>query len=341
MRNPVTVAITGATSGIGRATARRFAVERAHIALLARGSVGLAATAREVAALGGRPLAIPIDLADPEQVFAAALLIESDLGPIDLWINNATTTVYGRAEQLSPDELRRVIDVAFLGYVWGTRAALRGMRKRGRGTIVQVVSMHAQRAVPLQAAHCAAEHAVRAYTDALRCELIHDRCEVQLTTVHLPAVNTPQLRWCENKLAVEVQPVPPIFQPELAAEAVHFAATHRRRELWVGASTIRAILAHKLAPGRFERRLAHRVFDQQETALPVRRERPSNLWDPVPGDHGAHGPFEFRARGRDPIARASIWLGAGGVQTLALVASVAAIAATGLVGRLLVRRWWR
>jgi NADP-dependent 3-hydroxy acid dehydrogenase YdfG len=341
MRNQVTVVvITGATSGIGRATARRFAVERAHIALLARGADGLAATAREVSSLGGRPLAIPVDVADPEQMFAAALLIESDLGPIDVWINNATTTVIGRADQLSPDELRRVTDVAYHGYVWGTRAALRGMRKRNRGTIIQVASMHAQRAVPLQAAHCAAEHAVRGFTDALRSELIHDRCDVRLTTVHLPSVNTPQLRWCENKLALEAQPVPPIFQPELAAEAIHFAARHRRRELWVGASTIRTILGQKIAPGVVDHQLAHRVFDQQDTAL-ARPERPSSLWNPVPGDHGAHGPFEFRARGRDPVARLSIWLGAAGVQAVALAAGVATVAATGLLGRMLVRRLWR
>lgn len=334
------VAITGATSGVGRATARRFAVQGAHIALLARGAAGLAATAREVSVLGGYPLAIPVDVADPEQVFAAALLIENDLGPIDVWINNATTTVYGRAEQLSADELRRITDVAFHGYVWGMRAALRGMRKRGRGTIVQVVSVHARRAAPLQAAHGAAEHAVRAYTDAVRSELIHDHCDVQLTTVHLPTINTPRLRWCENKLAVEAQPMPPIFQPELAAEAIHFAAHHRRRELWVGASTIRTILAHLLAPGRLDRRLARRVFGPTETAL-ARPDRPSNLWQPVAGDLGAHGPFELRARRRDPIARASIWLGASGVRSVALAAGVVAVAATGLIGRLLIRRAWR
>lgn len=334
---PLVVAITGASSGIGRATARRFAVQRAQIALLARGSEALAATAREVAALGGRALALPVDVADPEQVNAAVLRIERDLGPIDVWINNASTTVFGRADQLSSDELRRVTDVAYHGYVFCTLAALRAMRSRDRGTIVQVGSSLAYRARPLQAAHCAAKHAVRAFTDALRGELAHDNVHVHLTQVLLPAVNTPQFRYAENKLGVEAQPVPPIFQPELAAEAIHFAATHARRELWVGGSTIATIVGHKLAPGLLDRHLARTVFDHQSAAM-TRSPRPSNLWRPVPGDHGAHGPFEFRARQRDPLTRVASWLGAGGVQAIGAAVAVAGIAATTLAAAALFRR---
>jgi len=332
---PLVVAITGATSGIGRATARRFAVDRAHVALLARGSDGLAATAREVATLGGRALALAVDVADAEQVGAAVLRIERDLGPIDIWINNASATVFGRADQLSHDELRRITDVAYHGYVWCTQAALRAMRERNRGTIVQVGSAHARRGVPLQAAHCAAQHAVRAFTDALRGELIHDKVDVRLTSVQLPAVNTPQYQWAENKLGVEAHPVPPIYQPELAAEAIHFAATHRRREVWVGASTIRTILGDKLAPGLLDRYLSKVVFDQPEVPRP---ERASNLWTPIPGDRGAHGPFEFRARNRDPIARVATWLGAAGVQAIAVAAAAAGVIATTFAFAALARR---
>ena len=336
-RTPLVVAITGASSGIGRATARRFAVQRAHVALLARGSEALAATAREVAALGGRALALPVDVADPEQVNAAVLRIERDLGPIDIWINNASTTVFGRADQLSSEELRRVTDVAYHGYVFCTLAALRAMRLRDHGTIVQVGSSLAYRARPLQAAHCAAKHAVRAFTDALRGELTHDNVHVRLTQVQLPAVNTPQFRHAENKLGVEAQPVPPIYQPELAAEAVYHAATHRRRELWVGASTIATILGHKLAPALLDRYFARTVFDHQDPAI-AREPRPSNLWQPIPGDHGAHGPFEFRARQRDPLTWITSWLGAGGVQAIGTVAAIAGIAAATLAGAALVRR---
>jgi NADP-dependent 3-hydroxy acid dehydrogenase YdfG len=333
---PLVVAITGATSGIGRATARRFAVDRAHVALLARGADGLAATAREVVTLGGRAMAIPIDVADAEQVAAAVLRIERDLGPIDIWINNASTTVFGRADQLSHDELRRVTDVSYHGYVWCTQSALEGMRERNRGTIVQVASAHARRAVPLQAAHCAAQHAVRAFTDALRSELKHDRVDVRLTMVQLPAVNTPHFEYAENKLGFEAQPIPPIFQPELAAEAIHFAATHRRREVWVGASTIRTILGDKLAPALLDRYLSRVVFNQPEVP---RSDRVSSLWRPIPGDRGAHGPFEFRARNRDPVARVGTWLGGGGIQTIALAAAAAGVIASGLALAALARRF--
>lgn len=326
-RSPLVVAITGASSGIGRATARRFAVQRAHIALLARGSEALAATAREVHGLGGRALALPVDVADCEEVNAAALRIERDLGPIDIWINNASTTVLGRADQLSSDELRRVTDVAYHGTVFGTLAALRAMRPRDRGTIVQVGSALCYRGRPLEAAHSAAKHAVRGFTESLRGELERDNVRIKLTEVQLPAVNTPQFRYAENKLGVEVSPVAPIYQPELAAEAIHHAAIHGRRELWVGASTIRAIFGRDRST----------VFDHATAAI-ARDGKVSNLWQPVPGDHGAHGPYEFRARNRDPFARVATWIGARGVQAMGAVAAVTGVAATTLLAGAIFRR---
>ncbi len=328
MKPPLVVAITGASSGIGRATARRFAVERAHVALLARGSEALSATAREVVALGGRALVLPVDVAEAEEVNAAVLRIECDFGPLDVWINNATTTVFGRADQVSSDELRRVTDVAYHGYVFGTLAALRVMRPRGRGTIVQVGSALAYRGRPLEAAQSAAKHAVRGFTQSLRGELSRDNVKVCLTEVQLPAVNTPQYRYVENKLGVEAQPVAPIYQPELAAEAIHFAATHDRREVWVGGSTIASILF-----GRREKT----VFDHVTAAI-ARDGGSSGLWQPVPGDHGAHGPYEFRARNRDPFARLASWLGAGGIQALGVLAAVAGVAATTLLASAIFRR---
>jgi NADP-dependent 3-hydroxy acid dehydrogenase YdfG len=225
------VVITGATAGVGRAVAWRFAEEGASIALLARGREGLDATAREIEARGGRALPIAVDVADADAVRAAAAQIERELGPIEIWINNAMTTVFGRIAQISPEEYRRVTDVTYHGVVWGTMAAVEVMRPRKRGTIVQVGSALAHRAIPLQAAYCGAKHAMRAFTDSLRSELIEEGLDIYLTMVQLPAINTPQFRWCENKLACAPQPVPPIFQPEIAAAAIHFATKHRRREI--------------------------------------------------------------------------------------------------------------
>jgi NADP-dependent 3-hydroxy acid dehydrogenase YdfG len=327
------VVITGGTAGVGRATARRFAVDRAQVAVLARGADGLAATSREIALLGGTPLPIQLDVADADAVFAAAARIERELGPIDVWINNAATSVFGPVERVSPAELRRVTDVTYHGTVWGTLAALRGMRARGRGTIVQVGSALAHRAIPLQAAYGAAEHAIRGFTDALRSELLHDGLAVHLTMVQLPAVNTPHFRWCENKLGCAAQPPPPIFQPELAAEAVHFAARRRRREVYLGASTIGAVLGGQLAPGLLDRYLARRAYADQCAGGPA-PPGPKNLFAPVPGDHGAHGALELRARGFDPLATVGSWLGAAGVR-LVVAATGAAVLAGAM---LLVRR---
>ena len=323
------VVITGATAGVGRAVARRFAADGASIALLARGRDALAATADEVRQLGGRALAISTDVAHADEVFAAAAQAERELGPIDVWINNAMTTVFAPIDRITPAELQRVTDVTYHGYVWGTQAALRAMRPRGRGTIVQVGSALAYRAIPLQAAYCAAKFAIRAFTDALRSELLHDGLDIHVSMVQLPAVNTPQFDWCLNKMGRAAQPVPPIFQPEVAADAIHFAAHHRRREVWVGAPTVKAIIGQKLAPGLLDRLLARRGYDGQQTERVV-HERRANLFAPVPGDHGAHGSFEFQARGFAPFTRLAARLGGGGVQA-ALATAVLGLFVGGLL----------
>ena len=319
------VVITGATAGVGRATAWRFAEEGAQVAILARGEQGLAATAREIESRGGRALPIAVDVADADALRAAAERIERELGPIEIWINNAMTTVFGRVSQLSPEEYRRVTDVTYHGVVWGTMAALAVMRPRGRGTIVQVGSALAHRAIPLQAAYCGAKHAVRAFTDSLRSELIEEGLEIYLTMVQLPAINTPQFRHCENKLDCAPQPVPPIFQPEIAAAAIHYATKHRRREIYVGWPTIKAILAQQVVPGYLDRRLVRDAIDGQCSSEP-RTQHPTNLWQPVAGDQGAHGDFDDRAREHDAVSRAAAWLGAGGVRALASVAALGAVA---------------
>jgi len=329
------VVITGGTAGVGRATARRFARDGSAIAVLARGQDGLAATAREIEELGGRALAIEVDVARADEVAAAADRVERELGPIDIWINNAMTTVFGRVDATTAEEYERVTDVCYHGYVWGTRAALAKMRPRGRGTIVQVGSALAYRGIPLQAAYCGAKHAIRGFTDALRCELLHDGVDIHLSMVQLPAVNTPQFTWCENRMGCMPQPVPPIYQPEIAADAIHFAAYHRRREIFLGAVTVKAILGGALVPGVADHVLATEGFEGQCAPDGTgARAATTNLFAPVPGDHGAHGAFDARARRRDPIATLTTWLGAAGVRTLA----GGALAAASLGGAWLLRR---
>jgi NADP-dependent 3-hydroxy acid dehydrogenase YdfG len=328
------VVITGGTAGVGRAVARRFAQDGARVAVIARGHDGLRATEAELVRLGAQAaLAIPCDVADSEAVFEASERIERELGPIDIWINNAMTTVFGRLDNVRPDEYRRITEVAYLGYVWGTRAALHHMRPRDRGTIVQVGSALAYRAIPLQAAYCGAKHAIRAFTDSLRSELMHDRCCVQLTMVQLPAVNTPQFTWGANRMPFQPQPVPPIYQPEVVAAAIHRVAHRPRREVFVGWPTIQAILGQKLLPGLLDRYLATRGFDAQLTVIPADPECPENLFQPVPGDHGAHGDFDRRARDRG-APNLEAMLGAVGVRAIAIGLAAAAL----LGGAYLVRR---
>jgi NAD(P)-dependent dehydrogenase (short-subunit alcohol dehydrogenase family) len=290
------VVITGASAGVGRATVRAFAQRKASIGLLARDTEGLQAAAREVRDAGGRALALPTDVADAEAVERAAERIEQELGPIDIWINIAMATIYAPLHRITPAEYRRATEVTYLGNVYGTMAALKRMRARNRGTIVQVGSALAYRSIPLQAPYCGAKFAIRGFTDSLRSELLHDGVDVHLTMVQMPALNTPQFDWGLNKLPDRPQPVPPIFQPEVAAEAIVFAAYARRREIWVGASTIKAILGNKLAPGLLDRYLAQVGYSGQRSREPADPAAPNNLFQPVPGDYGARGRFDNRAQ---------------------------------------------
>jgi short-subunit dehydrogenase len=315
--------VTCASAGIGRATARAFAREGAHVGLIARDTEGLHVAAREVDQLGGKGLAVPADVADPNQVEAAAARIEHELGPIDVWINNAMTTVFGRVNDVTPDEFKRATEVTYLGTVYGTMAALRRMLPRNSGGIIQIGSALAYRSIPLQAAYCGAKHAIAGFTDSLRSELIHDRKNIHLTMVQLPAMNTPQFTWCRSKMPNHPQPVPPIFQPEVAAERIVWASHHKRREVFVGVPTVIAIEANKLVPGLGDYYLGRTGFDSQQTQEPVSGDRPDNLFEPVPGDFGAHGVFGRRAHEK----AATTWLAEHkGVSALAGAAALGALA---------------
>src|SRR5438046_2723919 len=258
------IVITGASAGVGRAAARKFARHGARIGLLARGVDGLKAAQREVQKLGSEASIIPTDVANAEQVEAAAEKVETELGPIDIWVNNAMTSVFSPIKQMTPEEFRRVTEVTYLGYVYGTLAALKRMLPRDRGVIVQVGSALAYRGIPLQSAYCAAKHAVQGFCDSLRCELLHDNSGVRLTMVQLPALNTPQFGWVKSRLPRKAQPVPPIFQPEVAAEAIYFAAHNPRREFYVGAPSVEVIVANKIAPGLLDRYLASTGSDSEQ-----------------------------------------------------------------------------
>jgi NAD(P)-dependent dehydrogenase (short-subunit alcohol dehydrogenase family) len=292
------VVITGASAGVGRATARAFARRGASVGLLARGRAGLEAARREVEDMGGRALAIPTDVADAAQVEAAAERIERELGPIDVWINNAMNSVFSPVSEMEPEEYRRVTEVTYLGQVYGALSALRRMRPRDRGKIVFVGSALAYRGIPLQSAYCGAKHAIQGFFDSLRTELLHDGSRVQITMVQMPALNTPQFRWVKSRLPNKAQPVPPIHQPEVAAEAILFAADHDRREVWVGWPTVKAILGNRVAPWYADEVLADDGFRSQQTDEPEDPDRPDNLWEPVDDevDHGAHGVFDDRAQ---------------------------------------------
>lgn len=322
-----TVVVTGASAGVGRATAREFARHGARVGLIAREPSRLAATADEVAALGGIACAIPADVADPDQIEAAAAEIEGKLGAIDVWVNNAMTTVFSRVVDLAPEELRRVTDVTYHGTVWGTLAALRRMVPRGRGVIVQVGSALAHRSIPLQAAYCAAKHAIRGFTDSLRCELLHDDIDVHLTMVQLPALNTPQFGWCRSHMDRKARPAGAIYQPEVAASAIYWAAHHRRRETMVGRTVPQAVLGNKVAPGLLDHYLARTAVDGQLLDDPEPPQRPSNLFVPVLGDVGARGAFDDQAISVAPSAWLGSWLGAFGVRAAAAAAVLALAAA--------------
>jgi NAD(P)-dependent dehydrogenase (short-subunit alcohol dehydrogenase family) len=319
-----TVVITGATSGIGRATARRFARPGVNVGLVARGEDGLEAVRDEVLRAGARALALPTDVADAEAVDAAAQAVEDQLGPIDVWINDAMATVFAFLWDVSPEEFRRANEVTYLGSVWGMQAALKRMRPRGRGTIVQVGSALAFRGIPLQSAYCGAKHGVQGVFESLRTELRHEGSGVHLTAVHLPGVNTPQFEHARDKMDKVSRPVAPVYQPELAAEAIHWAAHHRRREIYVGVPTVYTIWGNKVAPWLAERYLAATGVKGQLSDEPRAPGRPDNLFSSPPGDPGAHGPYNKGAHARSPqlwatTHRASI----GAVGLLAAAAGAA------------------
>ena len=298
------VVVTGASAGVGRATARAFARDGASVGLIARDTEGLHNAAREMTKLGGKGLALPADVADANQVEAAAARIEQELGPIDVWVNNAMTTIFGRVTDVTPEEYKRATEVTYLGTVYGTMAALRRMLPRNAGNIIQVGSALAYRSIPLQAAYCGAKHAIAGFTDSLRSELIHDNKNIHLTMVQLPAMNTPQFTWCRSKMPRHPQPVPPIFQPEVAAERIVWASHHKRREVFVGVPTVIAIEANKIAPALADYYLGRTGFDSQQTKEEVPKDRPDNLFEPLPGDFGAHGVFGQQAHGQ----AATTWL---------------------------------
>jgi NAD(P)-dependent dehydrogenase (short-subunit alcohol dehydrogenase family) len=297
-RNGEVVVITGASGGVGRAAAEAFARHGARVGLLARGQGGLEGARRDVESAGGLGLALPTDVSDPDQVESAAEAVEREFGPIDVWVNAAMTTVLAPVDRMDAAEYRRVTEVTYLGYVHGTLAALRRMKPRDRGVIVQVGSALAYRSIPLQSAYCAAKAAIRGFTDSLRSELIHDRSRVHLTMVQMPGLNTTQFEWGRSKMPRGIRPVPPVYQPEVAAEAIVWSAHHRRRELWVAPSTVKAILTQRIAPGLGDWIAAKIAYDGQQTDEPANPSRPDNLWQPLDakGDYGAHGPFDDEAR---------------------------------------------
>jgi NAD(P)-dependent dehydrogenase (short-subunit alcohol dehydrogenase family) len=321
MRRREVVVITGASAGVGRATVREFARRGAYIGLLARGTDGLNGAKREVQAEGGKALALPTDVADADQVEEAAAAVEKKLGPIDIWINNAMASVFSPVKEMRPEEYRRVTEVTYLGAVYGTLAALKRMLPRNRGVIVQVGSALAYRSIPLQSAYCGAKHAMAGFTDSLRCELHHDQSGVRLTMVQLPALNTPQFDWVKSRLRHKAQPVPPIYQPEVAARGIYWAAHHAPRELFIGSSTVMAIDGNKLAPGLADRYLGRMGYEAQQVMNELEDPgRPDNLWKPLPGDRGAHGRFDQRASNYSYqlwAATHKAWLAAAGLLGLA------------------------
>jgi short-subunit dehydrogenase len=295
------VVITGASAGVGRAAARRFGARGDAVGLVARGRDGLDAARREVEAAGGKAVAVQADVADYAQLAAAAASIEASLGAIDVWVNNAMVSVFSPVKQLRSEEIRRVTEVTYLGAVNGTLIALERMLPRNEGVIIQVGSALAYRGIPLQAPYCGAKHALQGFTESLRCELLHDKSEVRVSMVQLPALNTPQFEWVKTRLPGQPQPVAPIYQPEVAAGAIVWAAEHPRREINVGAATTMSIVANNLFPGLLDRYLARTGYRSQQRREPVSPGRRDNLWEPVPGDHGAHGLFDRQAAAWSPF----------------------------------------
>jgi NAD(P)-dependent dehydrogenase (short-subunit alcohol dehydrogenase family) len=296
------IVVTGATGGVGRAVARAFADAGDDVALLARGGAGLAAAAKEVEAAGRRSLVVTTDVGDAEQVEDAAGRVEEELGPIDVWVNDAFSSVFAPFTEITPEEFRRTTEVSYLGFVYGTSAALRRMRPRDRGVVVQVGSALAYRGIPLQSAYCGAKHAVQGFTESVRCELRHERSNVRITMVQLPALNTPQFSWVLSRLPRDPRPVAPVYQPEVAARAVLWATDHDRREWWVGASTAGTLAVNAVAPAFLDRYLARTSVKSQQTDQTVTIDPVGNLWRPADDerDFGAHGVFDAKSHRRSP-----------------------------------------
>jgi NAD(P)-dependent dehydrogenase (short-subunit alcohol dehydrogenase family) len=307
---------------------RAFAKAGYDVGLIARGEDGLRAAAREVEEAGGRALVLPLDVSDAAAVEAAAATVERELGAIDVWVNNAMLSVFSPVKEMTAEEYERVTQVTYLGFVYGTLAALRRMSPRDRGAIIQVGSALAHRSIPLQSAYCGAKHAIAGFTQSLRCELLHDGSKVTVSMVQLPAMNTPQFGWVKSRLPRKPQPVPPIYQPEVAADAILWAARHTPREMFVGEPTVAAIIGEKFIPGILDHYLGRTGYDSQQTDEPVSPDRQDNLWKPVPGDHGPHGTFGARAHDFS----GQVWLSTHRYKLLALGIGGGLLAAAGAAG---------
>jgi NAD(P)-dependent dehydrogenase (short-subunit alcohol dehydrogenase family) len=327
MMNGRVVVVTGASAGLGRAIVREFAKEGAAIGLIARNPEALESARAEVEALGGSAMVLPLDVADAAAVEQAAERVEAELGPIDVWVNNAMTSVFSPVEQMQADEYKRVTEVTYLGFVYGTLSALKRMRSRNSGVIIQVGSALAYRSIPLQSAYCGAKHAMKGFTEWLLCELIHDGSNVKVSMVHMPALNTPQFGWVKSRLPRHPQPVPPIYQPEVGARAVVWASRHAPREMLVAYPTVEAVLGEKAVPAWLDKHLADTCYKNQQTDQPADPDRPNNLWHYVPGDAGAHGIFDSQSKPVSP----ELWIRThAGV--IALIAGGLVSAAVGVVG---------
>ncbi len=320
------VVITGGSAGVGRATAEAFAGEGAKIAVLARGRERLSETVQELQRRGTQAMSVSVDIAEAQQVEKAAQQVEEQLGPIDIWVNGAMTTIFASFKLMTPEDFRRVTEVTYLGFVYGTMAALKRMLPRDRGVIVQVGSALSDRSIPLQSAYCGAKHGIRGFTDSIRSELIHDNSHVHITMVQLPGMNTPQFDWCKSLMPRKAQPVPPIYEPEIAAGAIVHAATHHQREYYVGWPTVEAMWGNKFIAGWLDRFLARTNYQAQQTDEPEDPSRPDNLREPVPGDYGAHGRFDDRAKNQSVQVWATEHIGwYRGVAAVAVITVAAAV----------------